>query len=48
MKGLIDHYIISLDKVEKELREKSNEKSNYKEESDEDLDFAIAQIFEEY
>ncbi|WP_269224136.1 hypothetical protein [Flavobacterium sp. IMCC34518] len=53
MKGLIDHYIISLDKIEKELRKDSNEKatlsiieSNYTGVSDEDLDNAITKILE--
>lgn len=53
MKGLIDHYIISLDKIEKELRKESNEKttfsiieSNYTGVSDEDLDNAITKILE--
>ena len=47
MKGLIDHYITSIDKIENELRKKVNEKSDYKEASDEELDYAIKQIFEE-
>lgn len=48
MKGLVDHYIISIYKVEDEIKEdliRRNLKMN--QDSDEEIDNAINQIFEE-
>lgn len=49
MKGLIDHYIISMYNVENEIKEdliRRNLKIN--QDSDEEIDNALNQLFEEF
>lgn len=51
MEGLVDHYIVSMYKIEKEISDnvtiRDNEKIVLNEDPDEDLDNAINQLFEQ-
>ena len=53
MKGLIDYYIVSLDKIERQIRKDSdkkamffNENLKFEEESDESIEYSIHRVLE--